>query len=196
MSIKIAVLVVLLILAGISLADETDPDDLGVISPRRALLLEKPADRKDFARFILEFLPQQWPTNKVVITTTNTVVYLGELVAVPHGPAVLAVRSECTDGSVSDIKLFKVDIRRNAPSAPRVRTIGVLTNDDRQAVEPVVHRWMHRARPTPPVPGQTNRVQGESQPLPGGRPETYSEGVDRMRRFYAERQSKGTRRSE
>lgn len=203
-------------------------EDLGVITDRNAIILSRDPPRKDYAGYMIEFLPQFAPTNKVTLYITNEMILLENLVAVPHGPAIVGIRSVCKDGSESPVSLYTLDIRRDAPHPPNARMIGRITPQTHQTVEDVVENYRRRGILIPPAPPgaegmDTNRIPepgpevgspgppgspdarpiparmsrpqtslAPGQPLPNGTNETYSDVIDRMRRYYADN---GKRRS-
>lgn len=189
----IALLLVLLFLAGVSAADETDPDDLGVITATVGVGLEPCKTRKDFDHFLIEFLPQLWPTNKVTLIVTNKLLVLDDLVAVPHGPALMGVRSVCADGTESPIKIYKLDIRRDAPTAPKAHRVFTATRIHASpTTEQLLNERRHQHALTnqlPPIPGTNKPAALFPGPLPNGKPMTYSQHMDEMREYYARGQT-------
>lgn len=189
----IALLLVLLLLVGVSAADETDPDDLGVITATVGVGLEPCKTRKDFDHFLIEFLPQQWPTNKVTLVTTNKLLVLDDLVAVPHGPTLMGVRSVCADGTESPIRVYKLDIRRDPPTTPRAYRVFTATKPH---VSPTTEQLLNGRRlqhsltnQLPPTPGASKPTSLFPGPLPKGKAMTYSQHMDEMREYYARGQT-------
>jgi hypothetical protein len=155
--------------------------DLGVISHTSLIELHKCERRKDFARFKIEILPRNlrgW-TNKVEFTTTNSFLKLDDLAAVPEGVAVMGVRSYCVDGVASPLALFKIDVQREAPNAPRATVSQILTMPTEQKIEHVLE-GNRPVTPPPPMPGQTNPPAQSAMPLPGGHPTSYAQYQRRL----------------
>lgn len=172
--------------------------DLGVITPDRYIQLEKCERRKDFGLFKVEIIPRNlrgW-TNKVTFTTTNDVITMEDLAAVPDGLAVMGVRQICADSSVSPVAIFKIDVQRDPPDAPKATVVGILRNRGEQKIEHVLDAIQNRPSPEPPMPqGMTNAPQhvptrtttttvtkpeAAYYPLPGGIGETYSQYQARL----------------
>lgn len=157
--------------------------DLGVVSTRNAIVLEK---RPDFAFFILHLLPQNWPTNMVSIVKTNDVLTLKDLDRVPSGDVVMEVKQISKDGAESPTLSFKFDVRRYDPEA-----VIYLTKDQQWQV---VRALQEAERNAPPIPGET-RPQPPPPPqsaLPGGTNKSYAEHLHEMAEHFA----KTGRRSE
>jgi hypothetical protein len=195
----IAILLVLALLATVSAADTTDVEDLGTITENVGIALEPATNRPDVQHFLIEILPQQWPTNKVVITTTNRVLMLEHLTAVPHGTNLMAVRTIASDNSESPIKLFRFDLRRDTPNVPSAHRIWIARHKTTNSLEHYFHsrrQALTNSLETPPIPGQTNKPAAlRGSPLPNGTPKTYSDHIDDMRKFYASH-SEGQRRNQ
>ena len=170
--------------------------DLGVMSPNRAVILEKCTNRADFVHFTVELQAMRWPSNYFKFTTTNEVLKMDDFMPMPPGPCVMAVKSTCVDGEESPLSLFKLDIRRDGPKAPRARMISTGAPPFRNSLTNAMRAQREQPVQLPASPfvevgsGKTNII---AKPLPDGKPETYSDGVLKMQRFYAEHQG---RRSE
>lgn len=160
----------------------SDITDLGVLSSRRGIVLEKCTNRADFAHFKIELLAQRWPSNSFTFTTTNSLLTLQDFLAMPPGPCLMGVREVTADGDESSLSLFKVDIRREPAAAPRAHVTQLA--ELRPAVSPTTKAMIairtKQAVPLPPLPDGTNR--------------SYSEHMIRMHDFYTRRA--GARRSE
>lgn len=176
--------------------------DLGVIGARSIINLEKCQRRTDFAAFKVEIIPRNlrgW-TNKVEFQTTNTFLTLADLQAVPEGLAVMGIRQICADNSVSPVAIFKIDVQRSEPDAPRAYVSTILTNVTEQKMEHVLEAIQNVPTPAPPAPpGMTNppashvptrtrtttttRPEASYYPLPGGTNETYSQYQARLERM-------------
>lgn len=207
---RIIIVIALAVIATISAADSTDSEeDLGVITETVGIYLNQDLKRKDFSHFIVEILPQEWPTNKVSFTKTNNVIKMEDLIAVPHGISILGVRSVCRDGSLSPVRLYKFDLRRDGPEAPKANRVNVYRGINRtnlyrfQDTEELVRqRRIPKTNNMPAIPSINGvPIQSTSKtnqsfhlewapaewPLPGGTNETYSQGIDRMRKDMKQR---------
>lgn len=157
--------------------------DLGVMSPNRVMILEKCTNRSDFVNFTIELQAMRWPSNYFKFTTTNEVLKMDDFLSMPPGPCVMGVKSMCADGEESAISLFKLDIRRDGPVAPRARIISSGHPPFRNSLSNAFRSRREGAIVYPALPGQTNVPT--ATPLPNGKPETYSDGVLKMQQFYA-----------
>lgn len=174
-----------------SLADETEPEDLGVITDRRAVILESPYEVSDFRHFTLDFMPMVPPTNKITLVLTNGILTLSNLAALPSGRMVLGLRSTCLDGSESAVKLYRLTIRRGDPPKPTAKVITLIrgsaeeTNITERALIRV--REMRPVVPPPPFPGEQPQAMKypSPPPLPRSTNETYAQSMDRMAAHYA-----------
>ena len=165
-------------------------EDLGVITENTLIQLQKCERRTDFAYFKIEVMPRNrrgW-TNKVTFTTTNEVLKLSDFAAVPDGVAVLGVRQYCVDNSPSPVALFRIDVQRDPPDPPRASKSQILRMPSEQKIEHMIEAVENQPTPEPPMPPgmarPTNAVPTRtfSQPLPGGRNETYSQYQARLER--------------
>lgn len=180
--------------------------DLGVISSRKAIILEPCKQRSDFFQFKIELIAQRWPSNTVNIVQTNNMLTLDKFEAMPTGPVIVRVRSVCLDGQESPDSRFilhKAPTFRDPPTKPKARTVEILTPEEQlERMLLIQQATEERERNAPPIPGQTsvpmtrqnlesvirelrNHAFGVPE-LPGASSETYSEGIVRMRKFYAE----------
>lgn len=150
--------------------------DLGVMSPNRVVILQPCTNRADFVHFIVELQATRWPSNYAKFTTTNSVLRMDDFLAMPPGPCVIGLRSVCADSEESPISLFKVDIRRDAPKAPRAHMVTTGNYQSPQTLSNAMNSIRTNALVIPP--------------LPNGKPETYSDSVLKMQRFYAEHQGR------
>lgn len=168
--------------------------DLGVMSPNRAIILEKCTNRNDFVNFTVELQAMRWPSNYVKFQTTNTVLRMDDFMSMPPGPCVMSIKSTCADGEESPLSLFKLDIRRDAPKAPRARVIATSAPPFRNNLTNAMRAVREKPVVLPSGPfielgsGETNVPA--AKPLPEGKPETYSDGVIKMQRFYAEQRGR------
>lgn len=167
-----------IIILTLTCAMATEPViDLGVVSSRRAIVMEK---SPDFGFFIISLLPQNWPTNLIAIIKTNEVLTLNDLDRAPSGDVIVEVKQICKDGSECPTSTFKIDVRRYDPEA-----VIYLTKDQQWEV---VRAMEEAERNTPPIPGATRPPPNPSA-LPGGTNKSYGEHM-------AEHFKKTGRRSE
>jgi hypothetical protein len=174
--------------------------DLGVISANRGIILERCTNRTDFFQFKVELIALRWPSNKFEFTTTNDLLTLDNFAAMPPGPCIMGVRSVCTDSDESNISLFRVDVRRDPPTAPRARSVQVGRANyvpRRYTAEGVLQSRLHNLTnspgPMPPMPPgmfMPKERQVSMEPLPGGSGKSYSEHMQSMHEFY----SRGSRK--
>ena len=198
---SIVIIVALLVIAAIEASADTDIEDLGVITPKKEIVLEHTAERSDIRHFLLDFAPIAAPTNQIHFVSTNDTLRVDNLGALPSGPILMTVRTACKDGSVSAPRLYRFELWRAEPPAPRARVVEILggeeerTNSIAQILE--TRRTIERSKlPTPPLPTDARRVTASSpippaveppRPLPSGTNKTYSEHLDSMARFYNKR---------
>lgn len=145
--------------------------DLGTVSTRRAIVLEKACP--DFGFFIVHLLPQNWPTNVIAIVKTNEYLTLKDLDRVPSGDVVIEVKQICADGTEGPTSVFKIDVRRYDPDA-----VPYLTKDQQMEA---ARELAEAERNAPPIPGQIKPPH--PQPLPGGTNKSYP--VEEMARHFA-----------
>lgn len=162
-------------------------EDLGVLTPNKAILLEKDTTRPDWHHFVAELVPALPPTNVVTLILTNEYLTLSNLVALPSGPTLLGLRSACLDDTQSATKLFKFEIRRDAPPKPKARMIHVLPTKPPEKDD--VHKALQRQhsgqlRSPPPMPGQIAALRFPG-PLPHATNQSYAQHLDAMADFYA-----------
>lgn len=165
--------------------------DLGVMTADTMIMLQKCERRTDFAAFKVEVLPRNrrgW-TNKVSFSTTNEVLKLDDFAAVPDGVAIIGVRQICADNAASPLALYRVDIQRDPPDAPRAYKTHILRNQSEQKIEHVIENIeaaeQAPAPPTPPgmvTPKSPVPTRSYAEPLPGGVGETYSQYQARLER--------------
>jgi hypothetical protein len=175
-------------------------EDLGVFTTHSMIVLEKCERRKDFFNFKIEVLPRNlrgW-TNRVTIITTNSSLTMDDLAAVPEGVAIMGIRSMCADSTYSPVRLYRIDVQRDPPTAPTARKVEILHNATEQKIEHVIESLeASAATPPPPMPpGMTNKspvpLRTFVQPLPGGTNESYAQYQFRLERALL----KGYRRSQ
>lgn len=168
-------------------------EDLGVVTENTLIMLQKCERRLDFSFFKVEVFPRNrrgW-TNKVTFTTTNEVLKLSDFAAVPDGVAILGVRQYCEDMTPSSVALYRIDVQRDAPDAPRATKSQILHMPSEQKIEHVIEAMENPPGPEPPTPPgmarPTNAVPTRtySHPLPGGTGETYSQYQARLERMAA-----------
>jgi hypothetical protein len=147
------------------LASAAEVTDLGVVSTGVNLHLDRDERRKDFAAFKVEILPRNlrgW-TNKVEFTTTNSVLTLKDFQAVPDGPAILGIKTICSNGDASVFVLFKIDIQRDEPDPPKVHLSYNLRKPAEQKIEHLIQQRGAQPVPMPPLPGGTNVTYSQHQ---------------------------------
>ncbi len=170
-----------LILLTLLSAQASELIDLGTITPRRAIVLERNTDRPDWSHFKAEFLSLAPSSNQVTLILTNDLLTLSNLVGLPSGPAVVGLRSVTSDGTESPTVLFKLDIRRAEPPAPGARAIKL---EGQTNASETLHRAMERHRKSreiapPAVPGSTNKPEATFE-LPRSKSETYGQHLDQI----------------
>ena len=147
----------------LSYADEIEiPKHLGVLSPATALWLKENTTRPDFSHFEVEAVSLAGAaTNvqRVFFTTTNALVTLTNLAALPPGRAMIGLVSASRDGTVSAAHFYSVDIQKEerlpAPSAEIVRILPSNRTGASNSVERRLEEIRQRPGPEPPpVPGQ------------------------------------------
>jgi hypothetical protein len=161
--------------------------DLGVITPDSIINLEKCERRKDFFRFRVEILPRNargW-TNKVQFYTTNDFLKIDDLAAVPDGVAIMGVRSYCANGDASPVALFRIDVQRDPPDAPKATKAQILRMPSEQVIEHVIESLEPPPGPLPPMPaGMTNKsavpLRSYVEPLPNGTNSSYAQWQHRL----------------
>lgn len=170
-------LAVLLVLAGVSIADETEPEDLGTVDPDHGILLHKDTSRSDWVAFYCEFLPlDTYNTNAIPLTLTNDVVQVKDLAPLPSGRIVVSLQNVFNTGGAKDVyggltkgavHVYRFELRRAEPPAPSATKITILpqrayTNNT------IVQEWIRLTQlhdtNLPPMP-----VTTDTQPLPSER---------------------------
>lgn len=165
-------------------------EDLGVMTEHTLITLQKCQRRTDFSFFKVEVFPRNrrgW-TNKVTFTTTNEVLKLSDFAAAPDGPALFGVRQYCEDMTPSPVALYRIDIQRDAPDAPKAAKSHILHMPAEQKIEHVIDGMENQPGPEPPMPPGMMRPKSAvptrtfSHPLPGGIGETYSQYQAKLER--------------
>lgn len=163
--------------------------DLGVITERKGIMLEACTNRTDFVRFEVELQALRFPSNTVTFVKTNALLTLEELVAMPPGPVVMGVKSVCADGAESPMALFRMDVRRDEPKAPRAKVValpvagqsGTTLRDAMRAV---------RDKPVePPAAPESGHVPIPRE-MPNSDRSSYSDWAIQMNRFWIEHQGR------
>lgn len=170
--------------------------DLGTVSERRGIILEKCKRRTDFNSFTIDFFPKSWPTNRVSITTTNELLTLADLGRLPSGQIIMAVKQTCDDGAESPLAYFTFEILRSNPSPVRAHGVAILTPEPSQSAAEGLRAIRQNAASeaesnAPPIPGVI-QFEPPRSALPGGTNKTYGEHLDDMSAHFA----KTGRRSE
>ena len=107
----------------------------------------------------------------------------------------MTVRTIYADGEET-LSPGKFDLRRDAPKPTILESVSTGPIPTRGSLSNYFHsRRVNAAMPPAPVGATiTNAVNSVGEPLPNGKPETYSDGILQQQRFYAERL--GKRRNE
>jgi hypothetical protein len=164
-----------------ALARGDNIEDLGVITPRRSIVLERCATRNDFMHFVIEL--RQGTNLLFMVMTTNTVLTVdGVLDVVQDGRAVMGVKSICLDGAESPMAVYRFEVRREGPTAPVARAIGVIAPLPDFRLDDVLRDRKELEKPLPPpVPSagepammMMRPVMTTPPPLPHGTNESYS----------------------
>lgn len=158
--------------------------DLGVMTPNRAIALEPCTNRADFLHFVVELKAASFWTNYHQFVTTNRLLTMDDFASMPPGPIAMGVRSVCQDGEESPISLFRLDIRRDPPKPPKASAVHLGAHPSRQSLTNAFRSLHANPVEPPPAPGTTNKPTGG--PLPNGRPETYSDHMIAMQKFWSE----------
>lgn len=169
----------LLLLSVLISVSAGEPIDLGTITPRRAIVLERNTGRPDWSHFKVEFFSLALTSNQVTLILTNELLTISNLVGLPSGPTIVGLRSVTLDGMESPIVLFRLDIRRAEPPSPGARVINIGKTNTGETIHGAIerHRQSRELAP-PPIPGQTNRV--DVSELPNGISKTYSQYQDEL----------------
>ncbi len=172
---------------------ETSIENLGVISRRRGILLERTTNRTDFVRFIIE-LKLAGSSNTVTLLRTNDFLNLDDFGSVPSGPVIMGVKSVYSDGDEDEIELYRLEVRRNAPTRSRARSIQIIgTNAAPDIKNALEHRLRARTNhlERPPLPsGSAFEYPNQGMPMRGGTNKGYAEHMAEMQAHF----SRGTRK--
>lgn len=146
--------------------------NLGVVSPRRGLVLERDTNQVDFLHFKIDLVALRWPSNSVTFTTTNDILTLDQFMPMPPGPCIMGVRSVYSDGDESNVSLYRVRVRRDTPKAPKAHGTGISGPDavHRQSTTNLLHerfrsRTNQQSSVLPPLPGGLVMLQTRGSPL-------------------------------
>jgi hypothetical protein len=183
-----------------AVADEKKIEDLGVITPTIGKILEHTTGRSDVSHFVLEFYPETPPTNIVKITKTNDLLTLDDLGQLPSGRMVMGLASQFSDGTVSPLKLYRLEVWRAEATAPRARSTFLATTNA-EPVHSLTNALRNRVTAVPPPPLPSMRLIGDGSPippagewptnpptvraLPQGTNKSYAEHLDSMARHYS-----------
>jgi hypothetical protein len=181
-------LIALLVLAVLTAADDLDPEDLGVLTPHKAIELDPGSTRPDFSHFAIDLHPLT-TTEPITLHLTNNFLSLTNLVRVPSGPLIMGVTPFYTDGSHGEVALYRFDLRRGRPPRARAKMIGLLGGPVEIPAMTNVDQVIARKRRVnmahvPPLPFQSSVAGAEKGPpsfilpLPKGRAETYAQHLD------------------
>lgn len=100
-------------------------DDLGVITPRRAIQIDLPTTRSDFHSFRVELLPAGMSNGPFTLTVTNSLLRAEDMSFLPSGRVTIGVAANFKDGSQSDLAIGAFDLRRGKPPAPTLRPMAL-----------------------------------------------------------------------
>lgn len=171
------ILVIIAVLATLSAADGTDPEDLGVLSRKRPIHFPQPTNAAPSDSLALRLFPLANQTNILSITTTNWLLTVHDLAGFPDGLAIIEAKVVAADGDLGYMRFYRVQVRRRPPAAPTA--VPVLLRDEEETTAqsvPALTFIRQRAlarEPAPAPPGairivptlRTNALMG---PLPGG----------------------------
>lgn len=164
-----------------------DFEDLGVLTPRTAIPLERNTDRGDFSFFQIE-AKSAAKTNSLKFVTTNTLLFSTNFLPLPSGRVILGVRTILKDGSASPASTYAFELWRGSPPAPSAgKVIGILgfPDGENDSLEKIIQSRAKSEPSSPPLPpGMLSvvplraRPKFESRPLPGGLPLDYAQNRD------------------
>lgn len=178
---------VILLLALLSTTLAQEIEDLGIVSRRRSIILERCTNRTDFVKFVIEIQPAG-SSNTVTLIRTNDFLSLADFGAVPAGKLTMGVHSVCADGEESPVALYRLEVKRSAPTSPRARSITVAaTNAPPTLINALEHHRRARTNHVehPPLPG------GMALPMMDGTNKTYNDHMREQQNAYFAR---GTRK--
>lgn len=177
-----------------------DLTQLGVMTDRRAIILERSTERPDHAFFRVELQALGWPSNTVQFVKTNALLTMNDFSGMT-GPCIMAVHSVCSDGGESGPALFRLDVRRDPPDRPTAKMIWLLNTNRATSTTRDLRLLRTNMVVEPQAPSMTLGITNDrgslsqtlqAEPLPNSRNETYEQYVLRMQRMAAE----GVRRSQ
>lgn len=177
MDFKMTLALVILALVGAEVVD------LGVMTDRRVIILEKCTNRTDFAAFQVELQSLLPGSNYVSYTSQAGAIEMEDFASIPQGPVAVGVTMICADGEKSQMALYRLDLRRSAPRAPVARMVTLL-NPNLPAEVPEATNAPARPLAIPMGRIRQVAVEGTPPPLP----------ESKMNLFYEERE--GQRRNE
>ena len=191
------ILVILCVLAGISAADETDPEDLGIIDAQIGIQLHQDTSSKEWRAFYAEFFPlETYKTNMIPMLFTNTIVKASDLEELPSGKIRLDLYSIYGDGSKSDPVHYRFALKKEKPPAPSASRIFILPQPEFLTNGTTTVDKFRLPRVTtndlPPLP-PTTLIISIPPPLPNATNKTYSEHmaeVANMVKFYYDQAGK------
>lgn len=128
---------------------ETDVEDLGVLTPRNAIHLEKGTDRKDWHHFEIELLHKSTGATNLIVTNKAQITL--QDMSMPLGRVVFSVRSVDENGMSSDPSFYQFEIQTNSLPTPKAVKETILRGPDAQTM-PIVDLLKARASGSVPVP--------------------------------------------
>jgi hypothetical protein len=175
-----ALLLAVSVLASLTRGDEFR--DLGVLTPRMAIPLERNTERGDFAFFQIEARSLAF-TNSIKFNTTNQFLFASNFVQMPSGKILLAVKTIAIDGTGSPVSTHTFELWRSAPLKP---VVGKVINLSGSPAQDSLDKAMERRKKAleasavpPPIPGMASIIPA-AQPMAGGKPEDYSQHLDQQ----------------
>lgn len=109
---------------------------LGTITEKRMIFLEKCTNRVDFEAFNIE-IQSMADTNRIYrLNKTNEFLKFEDFAGVPEGRVALAVQIICADGAVSAPNLYRLDVKRTIPDAPKAVMVTILDGTPRVTAGP------------------------------------------------------------
>ena len=186
---SICILAVLAFIAALVAMDDTEPEDLGTLTPRTAVVLTHDSGRTDFLHFVVEVARG---TNVLhTFTTTNLILFASNFTALPSGRLVLGLASVWVDGSQSAVKLYTI---RWAPVSrpPSAHVVTVLDENEVRDNLPLAVGRSQSARsaraPAPPLPpGEVNKRGGFVPVRPAPLPSAEDIYRGQMTNFYQQK---------
>lgn len=156
---KLLTIIAVMLITARCLAQNTTNkvEDLGVVSERIGVFLDKSAD-PNFQNFEVDVAPvDKTLTNRVrLILATNDLITVTNLAGLPAGPMLLGLRSIYRDGTASPATTYKFNLLRSSPSAPTARAVQLIGVPGAQTLKLDVRKEVLKLQPPvrmdPPAP--------------------------------------------